>query len=339
MAGPIVRLKDIAARTGFSVNTVSLALRDSDRIPDETRSRIREAAEALNYLPNFVARSLVSRQTRTIGLVLTDLTNPVLTRVAQAVEQLLGERGYGTLFGASNNDPAEEIRVLEMFRARQVDGMLVYPRTHHQLDAVRRLRGSGLPVVLLAGARDCGIDVVGTDERRGAYKAVMHLAALGHRRIAMIDCALRHGNVEKRSGYRQALADSGLGLDPDLELDPGGHTVAHGCVACARLLAMADRPSALFTSTDSIALGALRACQLAGAAVPGDLAICGFDNIEYGEYATTPLSSVNYSVATIARRAVERLLELIAGGDPLPEPIATMIDPALILRESTLGAV
>jgi DNA-binding LacI/PurR family transcriptional regulator len=338
MAGTIVRLKDIAARTGFSVNTVSLALRDSDRIPNETRRRIREAAEELNYLPNFVAKSLVSRQTKTIGLVLTDVTNPVLTRVAQAVEQLLGERGYGTLFGASNNDPAEESRVLELFRARRVDGMLIYPRTHHELDAVRRLRGSGLPVVLLAGGRDCGLDVVGTDERRGAYKAVMHLAALGHRRIAMIDCSQRHGNLEKRAGYRQALADAGVRLDPALEIDPGGHSVAHGCVACARLLAMSARPSALFTSTDSLALGALRACQLAGAAVPGDLAICGFDNIEYGEYATTPLSSVNYSVGTIARRAVERLLELVAGGDPLPEPIATMIDPALILRESTLGA-
>jgi LacI family transcriptional regulator len=215
--------------------------------------------------------------------------------------------------------------------------MLVYPRTHHELDAVRRLRLSGLPVVLLAGGADCGLDVVGTDERRGAYKAVAHLVELGHRRIAMIDCSMRHGNAGKRSGYRQALAEAGIAFDPVLELVPDGHTVGHGCRSCARLLALSDRPTALFTSTDSIALGALRACQLAGVSVPGDLAICGFDNIEYGEYATTPLSSVNYSVGTIARRAVGRLLELIDGGDPLPEPIATMIDPALIKRESTLG--
>ncbi len=337
MAGTIVRLKDIAARTGFSVNTVSLALRDSQRIPSETRQRIREAADELNYLPNFVAKSLVNRETKTIGLVLTDVTNPVLTRVAQTVEQLLAERGYGTLFGASNNDAGEEIRVLEMFRSRRVDGMLVYPRTHDALEAVRRLRLSGLPVVLLAGGRDCGLDLVCTDERRGAQKAVAHLIGLGHRRIAILDSSIRHGNSEKRDGYRQALAEAGIAPDPDLEVDPGGHGVGHGCVGCARLLALHERPTALFASTDSLALGAMRTCQLANVAVPADLAICGFDNIEFGEYAATPLSSVNYAVGTIARRAVERLLELVVAGDPLPEPIVTMIDPALVLRESTLG--
>ena len=128
MAGSVVRLKDIAAHTGFSVNTVSLALRDSERIPDETRQRIREAAEELDYLPNFVAKSLVNRETKTIGLVLTDVTNPVLTRVAQAVERLLAERGYGTLLGASNGDGGEE-----MPRARDVP--LATGRWHARLPA------------------------------------------------------------------------------------------------------------------------------------------------------------------------------------------------------------
>ncbi|MFO1141709.1 MAG: LacI family DNA-binding transcriptional regulator [Amaricoccus sp.] len=338
MPGSVVRLKDIAARTGFSVNTVSLALRDSERIPDETRKRIREAAAELDYLPNFVAKSLVSRETKTIGLVLTDVTNPVLTRVAQAVERRLAERGYGTLLGASNGDGGEESRVLEMFRSRQVDGMLVYPHGHRALDAVRRLRDGGLPVVLLAGDRDCGLDVVGTDERRGGAKAVRHLVARGHRRIAMLDSSGPRGNGEKRAGYAQALAEAGIDFDATLVLDPGGSSVGQGCVACARLLALPEPPTALFADNDSLALGALRACKLAGVAVPGDLAIVGFDNIEFAEYATTPLSSVNYAVRTVAHRAVDRLLELIAGGDPLPEPMVTMIDPALVERESTLGA-
>src|SRR5215217_5075217 len=103
MGKSTVRLKDIADKTGFSVNTVSLALRQSPRIPEETSIRIREAAEALNYLPNHVAKSLVSRETKTIGLVLTDITNPALTQVAQRIELALNERGYGTLFATSNN--------------------------------------------------------------------------------------------------------------------------------------------------------------------------------------------------------------------------------------------
>lgn len=337
MARPVIRLKDIAARTGFSVNTVSLALRGSQRIPDETRQRIRDAAEALNYLPNFVAKSLVSRETKTVGLVLTNVTNPVLTRVAQRVEQLLAERGYGTLFGASNNDAAEELRVLEMFRARQVDGMLVYPRTHRELEAVRRLRREGRPVVLLVGERGCGLDVVGSDDRSGSFKAVRHLIERGHRRIGMLDNSERFGNDEKRSGYRQALAGAGIGYDAEIVVDPGGSGVAAGFEACGRLMARPGRPSAVLAADDSLALGVLRWCQVSGLALPGELAVFGFDNIEFGEYAATPLSSVNYAVEAVSRGAVERLLAIIAAGDPLPEPMVTMIDPDLVLRESTLG--
>ncbi|OYW97944.1 MAG: hypothetical protein B7Z15_22610 [Rhizobiales bacterium 32-66-8] len=174
MGRPIVRLKDIADQTGFSVNTVSLALRDSARIPAHTRAVIRAAAAALHYLPNQVAKSLVSRETRTIGLVLTDITNPILTRVAQAIELALAKQGYSTLFATSNNDIAAERQVIEMFRSRQVDGMLIYPTSHRELAHISRLRRAGYPVVLLVADPDAGIDAVCIDERRGAYKAVRH---------------------------------------------------------------------------------------------------------------------------------------------------------------------
>jgi LacI family transcriptional regulator len=337
MAGPRVRLKDIADSTGFSVNTVSLALRDSPRIPEDTRRRIREAAEALDYLPNQVAKSLVSRETRTIGLVLTDVTNPVLTRVAQAVELMLAARGYATLFATSNNDPAEEVRVLETFRARQVDGMLVYPRSHGRLEHIRRLRQANHPVVLLVGDPDSGLDAVCIDERRGAYKATRHLVDIGHRRIALIDSSRALGNLEKSEGYRQALADSGIAFAPELVADPQGHSVAHGYWAFSHVLAAAERPTAVLAANDSLALGGLRWCQSRGLRVPRDLAVFGFDNIEFGEYAATPLSSVDYPVETVARLAVQRLLELIGAGGDLPPPRVTMIDPDLIVRESSIG--
>ena len=128
------RLKDIADRTGFSTNTVSLALRESPRIPQETRDVIRRAAEALNYQPNHIARSLVSRETKTIGLIVTDITSPTLTLTAQHVELALAERGYGTLFATSNHSLSEEKRLLEMFRSRRVDGILAYPAVHSELE-------------------------------------------------------------------------------------------------------------------------------------------------------------------------------------------------------------
>ena len=339
MGKPTVRLKDIADRTGFSVNTVSLALRDSPRIPEPTRQLIREAAEALNYLPNQIAKSLVSRETKTIGLILTDITNPTLTRAARAIELTLSQRGYSTLFATSNNDAREERKVLEMFRSRQVDGMLVYPRSHRKLDPIRALRASRYPVVLLVGDPDAGVDSVCMDERRGGYKATRHLIDLGHERIAIIDTANNLGNLEKREGYEAALAEAGLVADPALSVDPKGHTADRGYWAMEMLARGAANPTAVFAANDSLAVGALRWALTHRLRVPEDIAIVGFDNIEFAEFAAIPISSVHYDIEAISKLAVDRLLSLIAAGDSLPEPQVTQLAPDLIVRDSSVGAI
>ena len=335
MGRSIVRLKDIADKTGFSTNTVSLALRHSPRIPQQTRDVIQRAAAELNYLPNQIAKSLVSRETKTIGLVLTDINNPVLTHTAQSIELALSARGYGTLFATSNNNLTEEIRAIEMVRARQVDGILIYPTGHRQLDHLRMLRRANYPIVLLVGEADAGIDAVGMDERRGAHKATRHLIDVGHRRIALIDGANPQGNREKREGYQQALAEARIGFEPALVLDPRGNSVDRGYWAVDGVMSGPDRPTAVFAANDSLALGALRWCLKHNVRVPEDVAIVGMDNIEFGEYAGVPLSSVDYAVETVTRMAVERLMRLIAAGDQLPEPRITQIDPDLVIREST----
>jgi LacI family transcriptional regulator len=335
MGRSIVRLKDIADKTGFSTNTVSLALRHSPRIPQQTRDIIQRAAAELNYLPNQIAKSLVSRETKTIGLVLTDINNPTLTRVAQAIEIALSERGYGTLFATSNNTLSEEIRAIELFRARQVDGMLIYPTSHRKLDHIRPLRRANYPVVLLVGDPDAGIDAVCMDERRGAYKAARHLIDVGHRKIGIIDSANPLGNLEKLQGYQQALLEAGIDFDDDFSVDPHGHTAEKGYWAMDTLMTGSKRPTAVFAANDSLAIGALRWCQSHNLRVPDDIAIVGFDNIEFAEYAGVPLSSVNYAVEVVTRMAVDRLMRLISAGDNLPEPRVTQIDPDLVIREST----
>ena len=335
MGRSIVRLKDIADKTGFSTNTVSLALRHSPRIPQQTRDIIQRAAAELNYLPNQIAKSLVSRETKTIGLVLTDINNPTLTRVAQAIEIALSERGYGTLFATSNNTLSEEIRAIELFRARQVDGMLIYPTSHRKLDHIRPLRRANYPVVLLVGDPDAGIDAVCMDERRGAYKAARHLIDVGHRKIGIIDSANPLGNLEKLQGYQQALLEAGIDFDDAFSVDPHGHTAEKGYWAMDTLMTGNKRPTAVFAANDSLAIGALRWCQSHNLRVPDDIAIVGFDNIEFAEYAGVPLSSVNYAVEVVTRMAVDRLMRLISAGDTLPEPRVTQIDPDLVIREST----
>lgn len=331
----MARLKDIAARTGLSVNTVSLALRESPRIPAATRERVREAASALDYLPNHAAQALVSRRTSTVGLLLTDITSPLLTQVARAVEMELKALGYVTLLTASNGDPEEELRALDTFRARRVDGMLVYPHRHDRLEPLRRLREAGMPVVLLAGDADGAVDVVRIDEHDGAYRATRHLIESGHRRIGIVDGAHLNGNPAKLEGLADALRDAGLGLPPDLVVNPEGESVRHGHGAFARLTGLPEPPTAVLTANDRLALGGLRWCQEAGLAVPDDLAIFGYDDVEYGEFASIPLSSVNYPAGELARRALARLTALMGHEGRLPRAETVRIKPALVLRAST----
>jgi len=335
LARGVVRLRDIADKTGFSTNTVSLALRESTRIPRETRSIIQSAALELGYLPNQIAKSLVNRETRTIGLVLTDILNPTLTHTAQAVEMALAERGYSTLFATSNNTLAEEIKVVEIFRSRQVDGILIYPVRHRHLEHLRSLRRANLPIVLLIADHDAGIDGVSVNDRSGVFQATRYLIGHGHRRIGFLDATRAAGNFEKIEGYQQALSASGIAFDPDLVVATNGHYARHGFFALDTLMSGSKIPTAVVADNDSLALGALHWCHKHKLRVPQDLAIMGYDNIALAEFGAPPLSTVNYDVDSVSRMAVDRLMRLIGAGDVLPEPRITQIDPELIIREST----
>jgi len=335
MPKSVARLKDIAALTGFSVNTVSLALRVSPRIPEETRTVILNAAAQMNYLPNQVAQSLVRRETRSIGLILTDLTNPVLTAVAQAIEVQLSKRGYTTLFATSNNTLSLEAQMIETIRARRADGLLIFPCSHRQLDHLRALRRRNYPVVLLVGDPDAGIDAVCMDERAGAFKGAAHLINNGHARIALVDGAATRGNTEKQDGFLNAHRHLGLAHDPRLMITPAGNSVAAGYWAMDDLVGRRLGVSAVFCSNDSLALGVLSYCTRNGLRVPEDIAIVGFDNIEFGEYAVTPLSTINYDVPRVTKLAIERVLDLIQCNGELPEARVTQVEPDLLVRESS----
>lgn len=337
MGNSAPRLKDIAEKTGFSVNTVSLALRNSPRIPEATRQVIKAAAKEMGYLPNIIAQSLVSQRTMSVGLILTDVTNPVLTQVAQAIEAGLAKAGYSLIFATSRKDGAEEKRVIEMLRGRRADAILVFPAVHGDVSHLEELRARGYPVVSLVGSAGAAIDAVAMDDRAGARAAVQQLIALGHKRIGLIDGATQHGNSEKRDGYGDALRAAGLVEEPGLIFAPDGSGAAGGYGAMAALAganAGADMPSALFAVTDGLALGALRWCLEQGLSVPGDISIMGCDNTEFAAYASCAVSTVNYDVASVAEAAVARVLALIEA-ETLPAPTQELFTPDIILREST----
>lgn len=334
MSKPRARLKDIAVATGFSANTVSLALRGSSRIPEATRQLILSEAKRLNYFPNHVARSLVSNATRTIGLIMTDIMNPTLTLAARTIERELSRAGYAMMFAASDTSVDHEKRAIALFLSYQVDGMLIYPANHGVWDHFKAVAEGGTPILLLAGPAGCGIDTVAIDDGTGAYKAVRHLCETGRRQIAMLDGGQPLRNRDKQKGARRAVRDCGLPKEALKIFAPSGHSAAHGYDAMQRVMALDPRPTALFASTDALAAGALRWCREHGVRVPKDLAIVGYDNTEIAEFNALPLTTVNYAADEISRIGVDRLLKRIDDNDAASEAVQHLIEPHLIVRDT-----
>lgn len=332
-----VRLRDIAEKTGFSINTVSLALKGSPLVREETRRLIEEAARELNYVPNDIARSLVQRKTHTIGVILTDIMNPILTGVAQHIERELMGHGYNIILMTTYNDPAHEAHAIDILRSRQVDGILMYPVSGKNAEKVASLVNAGFPVVLLADWDESPrCNVISVDDSEGAFKATDHLARLGHRRIAFLNGGGIRGNEEKLRGYRRALAEAGLPFDPALIVEPTGIGYSDGYHAARQLFEQKSPPTAVFASTDSLALGLMYWCLQHGLRVPDDVAIVGFDDIEAARFAAVPLTSVAYAVEVVASKAAARLLQLIeeAERSGSSESMREVIAPSLIVRES-----
>jgi LacI family transcriptional regulator len=329
-------LKDIADETGFSTNTVSLALQNSPLVAAETGRTILEVAQKLKYRPNHLARSLVNRQSRTIGLILTNVQNPILTLAAQLIQSALAERGYATLFATSNHSVAEEQRAIDVFLGRQVDGILIYASNPSDLGHILEIVAQGTPVVLLSGGPSEGVEAVSFDARAGAHKATAHLIELGHRRIGLIDNSAALGNPEKREGYQAALAAAGIPEDGGLRADPMGFDAGHAYAAMDGLMRRTAPPTAILAANDTLAIGVLRWCADHGIRVPEEISVVGFDNIEIAKYLRPALTTVNYAAAEVCHRAIDKLLALVATDDSgAAMPTVEVVEPELIVRESS----
>ena len=333
MAPPKTRMKEIAESTGFSLNTVSLALRGSGRLSEKTRTKILREAERQNYVPNHIARSLASRSTRTVGLVLTDIMNPTITLTARTIERLLTDSGYGVMFATSDNKLANEKSAISLFQSHQVDGIIVYPTNRADIAHLQAARRAGTPMLVLADIPADNLDVVAIDDRKGAAAAVRHLLSLGHRQIALLDGGYTLGNTEKLDGARGAVAAAGLPETALTLVDPEGHSALHGYTAISNALAGTPRPTAVFATTDALAIGAVRWCTENNISIPDDLAVIGYDDTELAAFCSTPLTTMRYAAADVSQIAVARIIELIEA-DTTPSAEINLIVPDIVKRAS-----
>ncbi|MGV8988496.1 MAG: LacI family DNA-binding transcriptional regulator [Cypionkella sp.] len=329
-------LKDIADKTGFSINTVSVALRGGKKIPEKTSAIILEAARALNYLPNALARSLARNSSRTIGLIISNLQNPILTLSARHIESEMEPHGFQTVLRATNGSPEQEKRALDSLREHQVEGILIYPTHHLNIDHLIALRRANFPIVLLAGAPNPQIDLVAVDDYASSLKLTSHLLGLGHRRIGLLDIGRAHGNFRKLGGYIAAHEAFGAEFDPRLVYCPvDSNSADSGFRRSQRLIKVAPKPTAVIGTSDLLAIGIMSWCRINGLNVPDDLSVAGFDDIESSAHLAVPLTTMRYSAKEIAVQAVARLVALMNAGDKLPEPKTTLIQPDLMIRSST----
>jgi LacI family transcriptional regulator len=328
-----VTLADVAARSGVSTATVSRVLAGVGRPQPRTRERVLAAARDLNYRPSGVARALKRQETRTLGLLVTDIANPFYPQIVRAVEQAASERGYGIVLANGGDDPARELEHLDLLVERRVDGIVLVSSRMTRRHA-ERLTGTAVPVVLVndtvAGS---GLPTVTTAHRRGARMAAEHLIGLGHRRIGHIGAPSEQAAAsQRRQGVRDALRAAGLG-EPLLAIGDGG--VAGGARAAEALIG-AD-VTGIVAYNDLTAIGALRALRRAHIGVPKTVSVVGFDDIDLAAWTDPPLTTIRQPTERLGRWAVERLTGTLRDATELTGEVVTL-DPRLVVRESTARA-
>lgn len=327
-----ISIKDIARLARVSHSTVSRALQNPGLVNRETAERIQEIARSMGYRPNVIGRSLATKQTRTIGIVVTTVADPFVSDVVAAVEDLAQRDGYAVFLANSNAEPEREIKVVRSFGERRVDGVVVMASRVGAL-YLPLLRELNVPIVLIDNQHPGDFaHSISIDDRGGARLAVKHLIDLGHRRIAYIgDRGGLQSDMDRLEGYREELAAAGItpasGLIAYGDGNPDG-----GLEAMNTLLALRELPTAVFCYNDMTAVGAIRCLHSRGHAIPGRMSVVGFDDLSIASFLEPPLTTVRQPRSEMGRRAAAMLLDIIKGD---VKPFQIRVPGTLVVREST----
>jgi LacI family transcriptional regulator len=330
-----VTMQDIAKDLKVSVVTVSKVLRNQGRISDATRKRVLRRAKELNYQMNWVARSLVTRRTYTIGLLLPEFAHPFFAEIARAVAQTVRPQGYHVLISSFEEDPELEASEIDSLLARQVDGLIIASsQTPSRLNVFKRVQERKTPYILIdrpiTGLRAC---FVGVDNRAIGRLATEHLIAKGCCRIGHLRGPEVRIAAERLEGYRRALAKGGFRPHSGY-IVCGGHGDNSGYQGMRQLLEVRPLPDGVFCYNDPVAIGAMKAILEAGLKLPQDIAVVGAGNVRYSDVLSVPLTTIDQGTCRIGVLAAELLIARI-GSKRSMRPQKILIPPRLVEREST----
>lgn len=326
-------MKDVARLAGVSIQTVSAVVNNKPDITAETRARVLAAVKQLNYQPDLLARSLRTRQTHTIALVVSNIASIAIASMATAAEAHAHTFGYRMILYNTHNDVERETNYFKAAVQQRVDGV-VFIAAMGRLGRLDILQAAGIPAVAIDRVPDnYSGPAVMLDNVKAGRLAGDHLLDLGHRHLAHIGGPMEIRLARERlAGFQQALAAQGL--DPtSCAVEEGIFNCQHGYLAMQRLLASQPRPTAVFAANDLMAIGAMRAVDEAGLRVPHDISIVGLDDIEVAAYQVPPLTTVRQPCAELATVGVQLLLDILAGKRSAQTQI--VVEPTLIVRQST----
>jgi LacI family transcriptional regulator len=324
---------DVAAAAGVSVATVSAAVNGTAPVSKELRERIENAIQAIGYKRNAVARSLKMGTTKTIGLVVADITNPFFTDVVAVIQDVLHRAGYAVMLCCTDENASLQEEQISLLLDRMVDGLIIAPAGDDE--ALRRLvRGASVPVVLIDRVcHDLEADAVVLDNQHAVKAAAKYIIDLGHRSIGYISGSLDTSTGRDRlAGYRAALEEAGIDrADEFVRL--GNFREKDAYMATMQLLTRPDRPSAIFAANNLMVIGVMKAIRDMGLRCPDDISVASFDDFPWADVFQPNLTTIAQPVQAIGEQAAELILSRIAGS-ALREPLQIVLKGRLMIRES-----
>lgn len=327
----MAKMSDVAKKANVSIATVSRVFSSPETVAEETKKKVLKVVEELNYTPNVLARQLRKMETKTIVVVVPDITNIFFSRVLRGIETIARENGYRVLLGDTENDITLENEYLKTLYEKHADGLILLTARTDRI-TIEKL-SENYPVVLACEYLEgSNLPTVSIDNISAARKATEHLIKLGHRRIAHITGPM---NVilsrDRLKGYKQAMESYELEVDPIL-IQEGDFYYKTGYNLMLKLLFIENPPTAVFAANDEMAIGAIKAIQSQGLKVPEDIAIVGFDNIKMSAIFSPSLTTIGQPTYKIGEKAMNLLLDLIRGKKLSKNQF--VLDDKLIIRES-----
>jgi len=328
-----VTIKDVAEDANVSFSTVSRVIRDAKGVNPETRKKVLKAIKKLNYHVDAGARGMVKRQTKTIGLSISDVSNPFYPPLVRGVENTINKFGYNLLLCDTDEDGKKEEAYLKLMLEKRVDGLIIAP-TGQTIPYLREFKKRDIPVVLVdRKLESIQTDTVCADNVQGAFLAVEHLLKLGHKRVAMITGLKTITSTQERiQGYLEALKTHNLQVDDSLIVE--GYSKIEGGIRATEILFKVDSPpTAIFSSNNLMTLGVLITLKKLGKNVPKDVAIVGFDDLEWAEALDPPLTAVSQPTYTIGTAAAQLLIQRLSKEGPTKKQ-TIILKTELIIRRS-----